>query len=244
VRSALPLIAALALGALGPAACRPATAPAPEARSAAPAPAPATEQPLPAPAPTTAAPPASTGPDAGWQELRTSELAIRLPAGWQAGETGDGSTAWPDFEQNNPELAGFLGGGEARIEAVFSAREGAHGAQGIRDNLNIRRAAMDGAGAETLPEIAEAVASQYRTLGFEVRETARRGEIGGLPAVHIVTAFPAAGREGETHELVALQVLAAAPDALWVLTYTTAGERFEETRAVFEQSAQSFEVWR
>jgi hypothetical protein len=122
------------------------------------------------------------------------------------------------------------------------ARDSAGGAQGTIDNLNIRRTALEGGGAERLPEIAEAVAAQYRTLGFDVRESATGIEIGGEPAARIVIAFPSAGGDGEREDLVGLQLLAAAPDALWILTYTTTGERFAEMRGVFEESADSFEV--
>jgi hypothetical protein len=57
-----------------------------------------------------------------------------------------------------------------------------------------------------------------------------------------VTVFPASGRDGERVDLVGLQLLAAAPDALWILTYTTTSERFEAMRGVFEESAESFEA--
>jgi hypothetical protein len=240
VRSVLPLIAVLALGVLGSSTCRPAAAPTPEARAVPPAPPPATAQSVPTRA-AASTPAARTKPDAAWKEIRTEELGIRLPAGWQVVEAG-AAAAIPAFQQANPELAGFLGGGSARTEAVFLARDSAGGAQGTIDNLNIRRTALEGGGAERLPEIAEAVAAQYRTLGFDVRESATGIEIGGEPAACIVIAFPAAGGDGERGDLVGLQLLAAAPDALWILTYTTTGERFAEMRGVFEESADSFEV--
>jgi hypothetical protein len=184
---------------------------------------------------------ASSGPDAGWTEIRTEELAIRLPASWQADAPGAAAAALPAFEGGNPELAGFLSGGGAQMEAVFSARDGAGGAR-TADNLNIRRIALDGGGAKRLPEIAEAAAAQYRGLGFDVRETVPGFEIGELPAARIVTAFQAAGRDGERQDLIGLQLLAATPDALWILTYTTTNERYEGMRQVFEESAKSFRV--
>jgi hypothetical protein len=234
VRRVLPLIAALALGLLGPCACAPAVVPAPETPAAAPSPPAATVAPTPTPAPQ------PTKPDAAWTEVRTEELVLRMPASWQVDQAGDAAAALPAFAEGNPELAGFLGG--ARLEGVFSARDRASSTRGIADNLNIRRTATDGGGGERLAEIAAGVAAQYKKLGLNVQETATGIEIGGLPAARIVTAFAAAGRGGANQDLIGWQLLVAAPDALWILTYTTTAERSAGLREVFEESAESFRV--
>jgi hypothetical protein len=243
VRAILPLIAALALGVLGSSTCGGTATQTAESGAPAPTSPAATALPSPTPAPAAVLTPGAESTDSGaaWPKAGTEELAIRLPAGWRVVRSGDTTEALPAFKQDNQELAGFLDGG-SRIETVFAARDGAGGAQRVADNLNIRRTALDGGGAERVPEIAEAVAAQYRSLGFDVREIVPGIEIGGLPAARIVTAFPASGRDGERVDLVGLQLLAAAPDALWILTYTTASERFEAMRGVFEESAESFEV--
>ncbi len=93
-----------------------------------------------------------------------------------------------------------------------------------------------------LPAIAATVAAQYRQLGFDVLETTTDLETGGLPSARIVYAFSAVGRDDQTHSLTGLQLLVAAPDDLWILTYTTTSARFAALRPVFEESARSFSV--
>jgi hypothetical protein len=135
-----------------------------------------------------------------------------------------------------------LGDASALAKVAFSAQDESSAAHGFADNLNIRRAALDGQGAADLPEMVETIAAQYRKLGFEVQETAAGLEIGDLPAARIAYTFTAANDGGAPIALSGLQLLAAAPDDLWILTYTTTSDRFAELRPAFEESAESFRV--
>jgi hypothetical protein len=93
-----------------------------------------------------------------------------------------------------------------------------------------------------MPGIAATIADQYRRLGFDVPEITTSIEVGNLPAARIVCNFSVEGRDGKTDALSGLQLLVAAPDDLWILTYTTRSDRFAALRTVFEESAQSFRV--
>jgi hypothetical protein len=172
-------------------------------------------------------------------------MIIRLPAHWRVEEQGAGDAAaiLPAFEQDNPELAGFLSGASSPLEVAFSARNPeASAAGGFVENLNIRRTASDGLGEAGLPEIAATIAAQYRQLGVDVTETATGIDAGNLPAARIVYTFSMAGHDGATDALSGLQLLVAAPNDLWILTYTTRSDRFATLRPVLEESARSFRI--
>jgi hypothetical protein len=203
--------------------------------------------PSPAPQPTLEGPSApaqdSARPAEVWEEHETDDLYIRLPGGWRAGTPEAAVAHLPAFQQGNPDLAGLLGVAGSGAAAVFSAPHAASASKEFADNLTIRRTASDGRGIEPAPEIAAAVAAQYRQLGFDVVETTTGVEIGGLPAASIVYTFAAAlTGDGEPISLGGLQVLVAAPAELWILTYTTRSDRFAALRPVFEESARSFRV--
>jgi hypothetical protein len=171
-------------------------------------------------------------------------FSIRLPANWQAGkpDAESGAAQLSAFQRDNPELAGFLGGAGSRGHLVFSAQGESNAAGRFADNVNIRRTALDGQGGEALPQIAATIAAQYRQLGFDVLETATGLAVGEQPSAHIAYTFGAAGSDGKTVSLSGLQLLVAAPDDLWILTYTTASDRFAALRPIFEESARSFRI--
>lgn len=237
----LPLLAALAAGLLGLCARNvPPATPVPVTRPVATVPLSTTTPP--APTPTRASP--DPLPGAAWTEHQTENLVIRLPAGWQTTkpDAGDASALVPAFQQENPDLAGYLGGPNKLAEVVFSAMDELSAAKGFADNVNIRRTAFEGQGRAALPEITATIAAQYRQLGFQVLETTTILETGSLPSARIVYAFSVAGRDGKTDALSGLQLLVAAPADLWILSYTTRSDRFAALRPVFEKSAQSFRV--
>jgi hypothetical protein len=240
VKSVLPLLAALAAGLLGLCACKPTATPTPDARPVATVPL-ATTAPQ---TPTLSLASPDPEPGAAWTEVQTEAIVIRLPPNWRAGEPDVGGVAanLPAFEQDNPELAQFLGGAGPLTEIAFSALDGSSAAKGFADNLNIRRTALDGQGRVELPEMAATIAAHYRQLGFEVLEATTDLETGGLPSARIAYALPAAGRDGKTDALSGLQLLVAAPDDLWILTYTTTSDRFAALRPAFEESAGSFKA--
>lgn len=240
MKAVLPLLAALAVCPLGLWACGSPATPAPTARPAATAPLATT---IPEPAKATRRPP-KPEPEPTWTVHRTEAFSIRLPGNWQTGkpDAESGAARLSAFQQDNPELAGFLGAAGSRGHPVFSAQGEPDAAGRFVDNLNIRRTASDGQGGEELPEIAATIAAQYRQLGFDVLETATATEVGEQPAAHITYAFEAAGSDGKTVSLSGLQWLMGAPDDLWILTYTTESDRFAELRPVFEESARSFRI--
>jgi len=240
VKAVLPLLAALAVCPLGLWACGSPATPEPTARPAATAPVVTT---IPEPAKATRRPP-EPAPAPTWTVHRTEAFSIRLPAHWQTGkpDAESGAARLSGFQQGNPELAGFLGASGSRGHSVFSAQGESDAAGRFADNLNIRRTALDGQGGEELPEIAATIAAQYRQLGFDVLETATGTEVGEQPAAHITYNFGSAGSDGHTESLSGLQWLVAAPDDLWILTYTTASDRFAALRPVFEESARSFRI--
>jgi hypothetical protein len=249
VKAILRLLTAFTLGPLGLCACRPAAAPAPDMSPAATV-LPATRTVL-SPTPSLATP--EPEPDAAWTEHRAGDVVIRLPDHWQVEEQGSGraGASLSAFEQDNPELAGFLGRRGSPMEVVLSARDLSRReretspssvAGEFVDNLNIRHTASDGLSGAELPEIAATIAAQYRQLDFDVTEIATGIEAGDLPAARIVYDFSMTGQDGAIRALTGLQLLVAAPDDLWILTYTTTGERFAALRPVLEESARSFEV--
>jgi len=244
VKSALPLLAALAAGLLSLSACQPPATPTPGARPVATVPV-STSVPVattvPA-APTAVLASPDPAPSAAWTEHPTEALSIRLPANWLTVEPDAEVERLSAFQQKNPELAGFLGGAGPLTEVAFSAQDESGAAESLANNLNIRRTALDGQGGESLPEIAATISAQYRQLGFEVAETIPRVEIGGLPAARLVYTFSIAGQDGAMTALSGLQVLVAAPADLWILTYTAQSDRFAALRPVFEESARSFRV--
>jgi hypothetical protein len=225
---AVPIAAMLLLWGCG----RPST-PAPE-----PVPSlPATLPPVTAvPAAPTATRPATPAPT--WADHDAGAFTISLPVAWKAAQPGALEEALPAFEQRNPELARLLGTADARPEAVFTS---AGAARAFAENLTIRRMPVGSLAAPDMPGLADVVAAQYRTLGFEVLDTATV-EIGGLPAAQLAYTFAAAGDDLEARALGGLQVMVAAPSDLWILTFTASGDRFSALRPDFEESARSFRV--
>jgi hypothetical protein len=238
VKAVLPLLAALAVCPLGLWACGSPATPAPNSHQSATTPVVTT-------VPETAtASPRPPQPEPTWTVHQTEAFSIRLPATWQAGEPDaePGAARLPAFQQDNPELAGFLGGASSRGHPVFSAQGEFNAAGRFADNVNIRRTSLDSQGGAALPEIAATIAAQYRQLGFDVLETATGLEVGEQPSARITYTFGAAGSDGKTESLSGLQLLVAAPDDLWILTYTTTGDRFAALRSIFEESARSFTI--
>jgi hypothetical protein len=238
VKAVLPLLAALTLGALGVWACRPPASPELAASPAVPVPA-ATMPPETAPA--TRRPP-EPEPEPSWTVYQTETFRIGLPANWRTSkpDTGNAAGRMSTFRQDNPDLAGFLGGASPQTDLAFSAQDESGAAGGFRDNVNIRRAALDGRSAETLPEVAATIGAQYRQLGFDLLENATGLEIDGRPSARIAYTFSAADPDGSIHALSGMQWLVATPDDLWILTYTTTSDRFAALRPLFEESARSF----
>ena len=240
MKAVLPLLAALAICLLGLWACGSPATPAPNAHPAATAPLVTT---IPETARATRRPP-EPEPEPTWTVHRMEAFSISLPASWQAGkpDAESGAARLSAFQQDNPELAGFLGGAGSRGHLVFSAQGESNAAGRFADNVNIRRTALEGQGGAALPEIATTIAAQYRQLGFDVLETATGFEVGEQPSARITYTFGAAGSDGKTESLSGLQLLVAAPDDLWILTYTTTGDRFAALRSIFEESARSFRI--
>ena len=238
MKAVLPLLAALAVCLLGLWACGSPATPAPNAHPAATAP---VVTAIPETATATRRPPE---PEPTWTVHQTEAFSIRLPATWQVGkpDAESGAARLSAFRQDNPELSGFLGGAGSRGQFAFSAQVESNVAGRFAENVNIRRVALDVQAGEALPEIAATIAAQYRQLGFDVLETATGLEVGEQPSARIAYTFEVAGSDGKTESLSGLQLLVAAPDDPWILTYTTTSDRFAALRPIFEESAGSFRI--
>ncbi len=199
----------------------------------------------PTPTPTQPPPTAVPGPTSdGWVEQQTDALTIRLPADWEVIDfsTGDLQSVFSDLEARDPELARIIGSAEALQDAYFWAFRQPDAATFFADNLNIRRAPLNGQRVESMQAVVDPVVAQYEQLGFQVLAVDASLVIGERPAAHIAFSFELAAADNQPASVQGHQYLVATETDLWILSYSASPDTVGELAPVFEQSALSFRV--
>lgn len=211
-----------------------------------PKPAQPTPTPSPVPPPTLPPPTAVSGTPtpAGWLEQQTDALTIWLPVDWQVVDfsSGDLQTVFADLEQRDPELARIIGSAEALRDAAFWAFRQLGADALFADNLNIRRAPLNGQHVTRMQEVVDPVVAQYEQLGFQVLAVNANLVIGDQPAAHIAFSFDLASAGDQPTSVQGHQYLVATDTDLWILSYSASPDSVAELAPVFEQSARSFRV--
>jgi len=203
-----------------------------------------TSRPTPTPlsSPTPAVIPGTPTPE-GWGKHETPRLILWLPTTWAVLEVnqGDLNQLFTEFQAQNPDLAGIIGGPEA-LQGVYLWAFNNTGADPTVNNLNIRRTELgssQGAGMELL---VGSIVGQYRQLGFDVGETQANLNINGHPAARISYSFAMTNSAGQAITAKGYQYLVTAGANLWILSYTIDPALTATTLPVIEQSAASFQA--
>lgn len=195
----------------------------------------------PTPTPT---PPPPTPIPIGWTEHGNETFSIALPGRWVVLKVTGTNAAdlFADFQARNPELARIIGSAAALEGAALWAFNNETLSTPFVDNLNVRISSLGGQSVTDLGPGLEAIAAQYRQLGFTVIGTTAGLTIGGRPAGRIAYTLPLTGSNGQPLAAEGIQYLIAGPNDLFILSYTLGPGRSASQAGIVEQSAQSFRV--
>lgn len=187
--------------------------------------------------------PVATTP-AGWVEHQTAQLSIWLPIDWEVLDlsSGDLQAIFARLEQSNPNLARIIGGPENLQGTLFWGVRQTPAMATFADNLNIRRASLDGQRLASMADVVNPVVAQYRELGFTVIASDTNLTIGGHMAAQIVYRFPFYLLDGGQTSVEGRQYLIVTPTDLWILSFSASPDTVMALTPVFERSAQSFRV--
>jgi hypothetical protein len=116
--------------------------------------------PTPMPTPALPTPPPPSPTPEGWIGHETAELTIWLPKTWETldVEKNDPQALFAGFQKNNPQLAAVIGSADALKGVSLWAFNRPSGASAtFTDNLNIRRAPLEGQPATDIQAILDQV---------------------------------------------------------------------------------------
>ncbi|MDB9495698.1 hypothetical protein PN441_14770 [Spirulina major CS-329] len=173
---------------------------------------------------------------AGFQTVVGDGVSLALPVGYEGGNPEqDLEAVAQQLDQAGEEHHSLSEALRERKQAIaLIAFDEAKDTSGFVTNVNVTRQRLDH--DTSMAVFLAAVVTQVETLGYRVAAsgmTDLQGETAGRLVVEMT-----AGKQDITQLVYAIP----APEAVWLITYSTPQAEFEQRLAQFQTSAQTFTV--